>query len=649
MGYDKRAHGPSRLRRFATSGLGRSGPRSASLISRLRYRFDLALARGPLVVIGYLGLVMLGIILVSAFLLAILRLKGIDGAGRLDFAQALWQSLLRVLDTGTFASDLHWPVRIISLFVTVSGIFLAGSLIGLIANAVDQQIDKLRKGRSDVLESGHTLVLGWSPRLPAILAELVIANANHRDQAFVVLADRAKDEMEDELRRLVPDTKTTRVVCRTGDSGSASDLSIVNIADSRSVIVLAGESGDAGVVRAVLAVRSLDPDFDHTKLVAELEHPEHALTLRNLTDGRISTVLADDVIAQVTAQACHQIGMAAVFRDLLDFDGDEIYFAQVPELSGHTYREALGAFPEACVIGFLRAGTVSLNPPPDHVFAAGDEVIAIAGDDDRITFGGFVERPPMERLDASAWTRPTERIAVIGWSSLGETVLHELFEFLGHKSMIDLMVDRTLFRADEVSVPTCEHCDVTVHLLDPEPQALLAVLRRARYDQVIVLGYRRRMNAAEADAASMLTLLALHRAWSDDADRPRVVAEMLDRANVGIAQSIGVDDFIVSDELTSLMLAQLSERRELQYVFAALFAPDGVFLSLHPASLYTQDRPTTFASIVATAVDRGVTAVGYQVRDSPVRINPAKTQEIQLDAADRIVVLAPRTPRPASL
>ena len=51
----------------------------------------------------------------------------------------------------------------------------AGSLIGLISNAVDQQIEKLRMGRSNVLESGHTLVLGWSPRLPVILSELVIA------------------------------------------------------------------------------------------------------------------------------------------------------------------------------------------------------------------------------------------------------------------------------------------------------------------------------------------------------------------------------------------------------------------------------------------------------------------------------------------
>ncbi len=65
--------------------------------------------------------------------------------------------------------------------------------------------------------------------------------------------------------------------------------------------------------------------------------------------------------------------------------------------------------------------------------------------------------------------------------------------------------------------------------------------------------------------------------------RPRVVAEMLDRANVAVAQTTGVEDFIVSDELSSLMIAQLSERLELHKVFDELFDADGCFVALHPA------------------------------------------------------------------
>ncbi len=39
---------------------------------------------------------------------------------------------------------------------------------------------------------------------------------------------------------------------------------------------------------------------------------------------------SDEVIADVTAQACHQTGLSVVLRDLLDFEGDECYFTVIP-------------------------------------------------------------------------------------------------------------------------------------------------------------------------------------------------------------------------------------------------------------------------------------------------------------------------------
>ncbi len=202
-----------------------------------------------------------------------------------------------------------------------------------------------------MLETGHTLVLGWSPRLPTIVSELVEANSNQKKAAFVVLAPEAKDEMEDELRVRVPDTGTTRVVCRSGDPSSPADLEHGQRGGARSIIVLAGDEGDAGVVKAVLAVRSVDPLFANAHVVAELDNAGHAATLRTLTEGRIVTIQADEIIAELTAQACHQAGLAAVFRELLDFDGDEIYFTAVPELEGVTYAEALLAFETCSVLG----------------------------------------------------------------------------------------------------------------------------------------------------------------------------------------------------------------------------------------------------------------------------------------------------------
>ena len=144
--------GKARNRRGRMSSTNTSSTKtiesSAGFGQRLRYRFDNALSRGPSVVIGYLGLLTVLIIVVGMIISVVMRITGIGGVDKsLSPLEAFWQSLLRVLDAGSFAGDAGWPARILGLIVTLLGIFLAGSLIGLIANAVDQKIEDLRKGR----------------------------------------------------------------------------------------------------------------------------------------------------------------------------------------------------------------------------------------------------------------------------------------------------------------------------------------------------------------------------------------------------------------------------------------------------------------------------------------------------------------------
>ncbi|MGN6695875.1 MAG: CASTOR/POLLUX-related putative ion channel, partial [Aquihabitans sp.] len=619
-----------------------------SLGAKVRYRFDLALSRGPLVVIGYLGLVMLAIIVVASIFIWIFQLKGVNGGEPIHSPfDAFWQAMLRVVDSGTFAADATWPTRIVGLFVTMCGIFLAGSLIGLIASAVDIKIEQLRKGRSTVLESGHTLVLGWSPRLPTILSELVEANSNQKKAALVVLAGVAKDEMEDELRVRVPETLTTRVVCRTGDPSSPADLAMVNVTGARSIIVLAGDEGDAGVVKAVLAVRSVDPAFANAHVVAELDNAGHAATLRTLTEGRIVTIQADEIIAELTAQACHQAGLAAVFRELLDFDGDEIYFTPVPELVGVAYRDALLAFGSCSVLGWIRDDeVVELNPPGDAVFGEGYEIITVAEDDDTVVFTGVVPAPAVQVDTTVHFDEPPQRILMIGWSDLGPGVLRELDEFLTAGSTIDLVIDPDLVTSSfdelEPALPETTNSAITLHEGGRGPEALME-MATGGFDQAIVLGYRDPVPVSEADARTMLTLLTLDKAFRGAARRPRVVAEMLDRANVAVAQTTGVEDFIVSDELSSLMIAQLSERLELHKVFDELFDAEGCFVALHPAPLYAAEAPTPFAEIVAAASQRGQTAFGWRIdATGEVVVNPAKATKVTLGVNDQVLVLGPR-------
>ena len=109
------------------------------------------------------------------------------------------------------------------LIVTLLGVLIGGSLIGLIVAAVDNRVEQLRRGRSLVVERDHTLVLGWSPRVFTLVGEIVLANENQSRGCIVILADHEKPDMEEELRTRVPTRRTppscagrvTRRACRT--------------------------------------------------------------------------------------------------------------------------------------------------------------------------------------------------------------------------------------------------------------------------------------------------------------------------------------------------------------------------------------------------------------------------------------------------
>jgi voltage-gated potassium channel Kch len=625
--------------------------RRIGLVARLRYRFDTAMSRGTGIVILWLAGITFGLVFLAALVLTVFGI-GVNEDKTPSLLERFWQSLLRILDPGTFSGDAGWPLRITMLLVTLLGVLIGGSLIGLIVATVDSKVERLRRGRSVVAERGHTLILGWSPRVFTLISEIVEANANNRRACVVVLASEEKPDMEEAIKDRVGDTKSTRIVCRTGDPSSPQDLVIGNADEARSIVVLAaGEDGiaDAEAVKAVLAVLSSEQRRTSATVVAELNDAETARALHEASGGSVVTVRAADVIARVTAQACRQSGLSLVWRDLLDFSSDEIYFHVSPELEGHTYGEALLAFDTSSVIGRCAAdGTISVNPAMETVFEAGDSVIAVSADDDTVVVTGFVdEDAPDVVLSPPSPDRP-ERLLVVGWSHLGPYVLHELDQFAPAGSTVDVLVDRDHVDSGELVDLDLGRLRMTYQSTGGNLDEMSSWVQTRAYDKVIVLGYRKGLSPAEADARSLLTLLILQQALvaNESGRRPRIVTELLDARDVDLARATGADDFVVSDELSSLMLAQLAERTDLEDVFADLFDVEGSAIALQPASWYVASGQVPFRRVVAAARARGETAIGYRIERGAdgfpaVVLNPPKTDPVAVTGDDQVVVIAP--------
>jgi voltage-gated potassium channel Kch len=619
--------------------------------ARLRYAFDSSMSRGPSALIWYLG----GAVLLVVVLFAALIL--IFGAGPThNPITAVYNVLLHTIDTGTQANDTGTSYEVFDLVVTLAGIFIFSAFIGVLANSIDTRLQDLRKGRSLVLERDHTLVLGWSESIFTILSELSIANESRDKASVVILAETDKVEMEDAIRERVPDMRGTKVVCRTGDPIVAGDLELVNHREARSVIVLApeGDAADAMVIKTILALtHAPGRSSAGYHVVAEIQDPRN-LDAARLAGGEDTVVLDKGVtVSRLIVQTSRQSGAAFVYQELLDFDGDEIYMRGDERLEGQTYGGSLLSYENCTVIGIRSAdGTVKLNPPMDTVFGPGDQVIAVAEDDSVLDLAqavvGAVEESAIG--DGDGVQEHAEATLVLGYNRRTVAVISELDEYAQPGSRVDVVaLDPPIDELFLEQVGPLQRLAVTVRAGDTADRALLQRLDVGTYDRVIVMCDSEALERRRADARVLVTLLHLRDIAERSGTDFTIVSEILDEADRELARVANVDDIIVSEQVISYLLAQISENRDLAAVFDELFRAEGSEVYMRPVQAYVANgAAVSFATLVESARRRGETAIGYRIAahaDSPddafgVRVNPRKAEQFTPQRDDRLIVLA---------
>lgn len=617
-----------------------------------RYHLDNLFARGTWVVLLWLGAITLAAILLSSVLLTATRVT-FSGSESTSWLEDFWQSLLRVIDPGTMAADVGWGQRLLALTITLFGLLVAGTLIGLIANGVEQYVDRLRRGRSTVVESGHVVILGQSDRLPVIVEQVALANRTRRTNTVVVLSDREPDALADDVRAAAGDLLGTRLVVRRGDPARISDLEMVAITRARTVIALADDEdddagrGDARVVKAVLASGAALGGFDRVPIVAEIADPLTAVTLREASGPAVQPVTAQHTIARITAFALREPGINQVLEELLDLQGADIHLHDVGDLVGSTFGEAVFCFPDARPIGRRTSdGRIELAPEPSTVLEATDRLILIA-DDERAPRRVRPRRAPPETIervgDVPGPSR--ERLVAIGWSLIGAHLLSNLDEFVAPGSTAEIVYDTSLFGDELLTLPPLRNIEATV---TPSHGRGLHESREQHPTSIVMLGYRRGMSVDEADSRTLLNLLALRRGdRHGDGPRPRIVVELRDAGHVELAQLLGADDQVVSDALASRVMVQLAEQPQREGVLRSLYDAEGPSLRLAPATEFGLSGTTVFIDIVAAAAERGTLALGWRRRAAAggqVVLNPALTASVDLGPNDQVLVIQPETP-----
>ncbi|MEU7899704.1 potassium transporter TrkA [Nonomuraea sp. NPDC049152] len=615
-----------------------------SVRERMRYWFDNTMSKGTASLIGWLAVVSVAIVLIVAGLTVWLT----DEPEGSSPGEVLWLALMHAMTPSKVASDKGSTAFLAVMFIgSLAGIFIVSILVGLLSNGLKQKIDRLRRGRSMIAESGHTVVLGWSDQIFTIVGELVKAHASQRGSVIAVMADRDKLDMEEEIRERIGDTGRTRLVCRTGRPTEPGDLRLMNLSEARSIVVLSpdGEDPDAHVIKILLALAKRAGD--HPPVVASLTSSRNLAAARLAGGGQVHLVDSDDTASRLIVQSSRQSGMSVVCMDLLNFDGGEIYLRSDAALIGQSYGEGLHAYQTATVIGLRRPSGVVLNPPMDTVIGKDDQVIVIAHDDSLIHLASDAASYEEKDMAKAGAVRPeTERTLILNWNARAEHIVRYLDGYVAPGSVLDVAADHP---KAGTGLSGLRNLTVNVKECDTTDRYALEALGVGLYQHVIVLSDDR-FKPQHADTRTLMTLLQLRDMQTATGERYSIVSEMHDENNRSLAEVTEADDIVISDTVIGLLLAQLAENRHLADVFGYLFDSRGSEIYPRPAASYvTPGAQVSFSTVIESARRRGETAIGYRlasgINQAPhygVVLNPSRTQPVTLAAGDSVIVLSER-------
>lgn len=680
----------SRLRQLRTA------KPASRWLKRMRYSFHQQITTGTRALLALLALVALAVVLVASAIITLLHIIP-EGGNPLSFPEGAWEALMRTLDPGTMGNDQGWAFRTVMLAVTLAGLCTVAALFSIFSNGLQERFTELRKGRSEVLERGHTIILNWSPSIIDVIREIAEANRSQlfpqslrtaltslfrphppqglpltrRTPRIVIVADRDNVLMQDDIHSRLSDNRFARrqVICRRGDPTDLADLRLTAPKHARAIVILSpeGKDPDAHVIKTVLALahdpeRRDRPVASAYNIVAAIQDRDNAEIVKTVgaraePPSAAHPVLADDLIAQVMVHACLQPGLGEVFSTLLKFEGAEFYPTVHSALVGQSFRAALLAFENCIPIGLASPRGVFLNPALDHLIEEGDQLIVIAHDDSTIRLSAVAAK----RSEALSETRPRptvtadersgERVLLLGWNHRAPLIVRDLGQYLPRGSELTIAADASTFDrvrarvAADAPMLSCDWRDV-----DTGNRDAIRAIDPLSFDHVLVLGYSDVMEAQSADTRTMVTLLHLRNLQDGAQARIKVVSEIIDVRNPELAEVTCADEYVVSNRLVSRMLAQVAENPVIADVFKELLDVKGPELRLNPVRDYGfgAGSKVTFAEVIDAAASRGDIAIGYSAPPPgfdegqcthQIILNPDQKTTFTCAAEAKIVVL----------
>jgi hypothetical protein len=556
-------------------------------MKRIKFYIDTMLGSGSNGLLTWLAVVSF------AFVFVVSVLTWLVGMGDYEnFGDLLWDFTMRALmpesiDAG--AGSVGYLLTL--LLLTLFGIFVLSILISFLSTIIDARVREVAQGLQPFPFGGHTVILGWSSRVPAIVEELVLANESEENSRLVIVSNLEHEELETSVKRYIGATKNTRLFWRSRKLDSFKTFDNLNIKGAKRIVVLGDEADETLHLARLKATISLYNYFDQAGLPApgilvEASDESEASSLMSGSKGRAIPVIVSDLPARLIVETTFQPNLPTVYEELLSFEGNEIYVSGTADslgLTGMNFRTASAQFPTCIPIGIITGDEqVVINPDEDRILDASHALVVIAEDDslikvvqnsDPLDSAGHDVRFPISNAENGA---RKQNVTLVGYSHSTPEIVDKLVQT--GRCNLTLVIDDAE-RVDAVTRSLLDEGHAAVREASMTDAKMLTSESVTKADTVIISNFSSDQ-PGNSDLEIMRSILMMNQQL-ESSDGPHIIAELNASDSRDMMAELFDLDFVVSDKIGSKIFAQYVENPHLIQVIDSLVCSGSHRIIIH--------------------------------------------------------------------